>query len=137
MCASRSTNQRKPTPCTRPRTRKRRASIASLVALTRHLHNILKTEDTGAHRVKHQENKDLPCDSLCPLCLSSCYVSSSSSGQISPIRRIHFDLFSLVDKGWYLDDQSGFRLCGLGHAGSCRAPDSRLGLKDSQFDGLL
>src|SRR6202795_3969651 len=28
MCASRSTNQRKPTPCTRPRTRKRRARTA-------------------------------------------------------------------------------------------------------------
>src|SRR5580692_12105759 len=28
MCASRSTNQRKPTPCTRPRTRKRRACVS-------------------------------------------------------------------------------------------------------------
>ena len=29
MCASRSTNQRKPTPCTRPRTRKRAADLRS------------------------------------------------------------------------------------------------------------
>src|SRR6185312_16335522 len=35
MCASRSTNQRKPTPCTRPRTRKRRAwlDFSSVVML--------------------------------------------------------------------------------------------------------
>src|SRR5216684_7207562 len=40
MCASRSTNQRKPTPCTRPRTIKRRASLpvlASIRTLKSHL----------------------------------------------------------------------------------------------------
>src|SRR5271169_1624543 len=33
MCASRSTNQRKPTPCTRPRTTKRRACTSSVIEL--------------------------------------------------------------------------------------------------------
>src|ERR1700716_3625908 len=57
MCASRSTNQRKPTPWTRPRTRKRRAWIVFSAELT--IRNVLTLAALRSRQVRAFRGVDL------------------------------------------------------------------------------
>src|SRR6202022_3012484 len=69
MCASRSTNQRKPTPCTRPRTTNRRASTGfSLMALFGHVvETLLATSCLHAHQLSLTKRDAASCVSTATL----------------------------------------------------------------------
>ena len=63
MCASRSTNQRKPTPCTRPRTMKRRAWIGFSVESS-----LQDSRVAGSYIVRFAPNPGFECVSGLHVC---------------------------------------------------------------------
>src|SRR5215469_14856399 len=122
MCASRSTNHRKPTPCTRPRTTNRRASAGfsddmifrssrGVEASTRSISELTRNLET----LKSWE---------------------LGSGQIDSLGSIYLDLLALIDKRRHLYHQAGFGFRRLGHVRGRRAFQAGLGLDHGQLNSL-
>src|SRR5215469_2790026 len=121
MCASRSTNQRKPTPCTRPRTTNRRAS-------------------TVFSAISPQETLLVTPLSTCPSASRdvASYVCPQRlrTRQISPFRCVHADLFAFVDERGHLYHKSGFCFRRLCHTRCRGALQAGLGLDHRELDNL-
>src|SRR5271154_6545620 len=101
MCASRSTNQRKPTPCTRPRTRKRRAWVEDFSAEA--IFRLKKAQIAEARTLGSTHICNLTSDLLRPR-------------QICSLGRVYLNLLAFVDEGRHLHDQARLSLRRLGHA---------------------
>src|ERR1700722_8641222 len=148
MCASRSTNQRKPTPCTRPRTINRRAWMLVSVIIVETLLATSCVRPGAPFLAFFARSGDFSRPRSPAYTFSYSHKETQQAAslripliglrprQIRAFRRIHFDLLAFVDERWNLHHQPGLGLRGLGHAGSGGTLQSRLSLNHREDDGL-